>query len=75
MGPPKRRGPETEEQYDQRELEPWERAALRGMIESAEHRKWLRGVMWKVLAWGGAFVVLLSSLKEEITSWFSRGSP
>jgi hypothetical protein len=73
MGPPKR--PKTEDEYDARPFEPWERAALRDMIESVEHRKWLRSVMWKVLGWGGAFVVLLSSLKEEVISWFSRGSP
>ena len=64
---------ETEETHDRRPLEPWERGVLRVVMEERAHRKWLRSVMWKVLGWGGAFVVLFSSIKEEISAWLSGG--
>jgi hypothetical protein len=75
MGPPRGKAGEheTEETHDRRPLEPWENAAFRVMVDERAHRKWLRSVMWKVLGWGGAFVVLFSSIKDEISAWLSSG--
>jgi hypothetical protein len=75
MGPPKRRGAQTEDEAALRPLEPYEIAEVREGLKERRHRIWLRGVIWKVLGWGGASVVLFTSLKDEIISWFNRGSP
>lgn len=69
------RKPETEDEAERIPLQPWEIAELREDRKRRRQRAWLLGVVWKTLAWATAFFAVLSGFKDQILSWFGRGSP